>query len=147
MPECGATTASGSTCKCRVREGRCHLHRDGSGADCAVCLADLTGACKRLPCGHEFHRRCILAWKRAGHHTCPLCRVSFAPTPPEYRVTITVQPVGREPRVYNSNAIPEVLRNIVTPDTDLTEIFIDVNTLESLEAILTDFGIPNGPLV
>jgi hypothetical protein len=76
-----------------------------------------------------------------------MCRVSFAPTPPEYRVTITVQPVGREPRVYNSNAIPEVLRNIVTPDTDLTEIFIDVNTLESLEAILTDFGIPNGPLV
>jgi hypothetical protein len=70
-----------------------------------------------------------------------MCRASFAPPPPEYRVTVTVTPLGREPRVYNANTLPEMLRSMVTPDVDMTEIFIDVNTIESLRTILSDFGI------
>jgi hypothetical protein len=139
MPECGATTASGATCKCRVKDGRCRFHRGGE--DCSVCLADLTGACKTLPCGHTFHRRCILQWRERGNHTCPVCRASFAPPQPEYRITVTVQPRGREPRVFSTNTLPDMLRNIITPETDMTEILIDVATLESLGAVLTDLGI------
>ena len=140
MPECGAPRARGLTCRNNVTEGRCHLHRE-DGPECAVCLTALSGACKSLPCGHSFHRRCINQWRYRGNHTCPMCRASFAPAPPEFRVTVTVQAVNREPRVYNSNTVPEIFRNIITPDVDMTEIFVDVHTQETLNAILADMGI------
>ena len=143
MPECGATTASGATCKCKVREGRCHLHREAPpGSECSVCLSDLTGACKTLPCGHRFHRRCILSWKNRGNHTCPMCRAPFGEPEPEYKVTVTVENLGRR-RVYTSNTIPQMLRNmnIITPDATFTEMFIDIQTEESLNAILADLGV------
>lgn len=141
MPECGAPRALGrGTCRNRVTDTtRCHLHRDEG--ECSVCLVGLSGACRTLGCGHTFHRRCILQWKERGHHTCPMCRASFAPPQPEYRVTVTVQPLGREPRTFNSNTFPEIFRSMITPDVDMTEIFVDVNTRESLNAILTDLGI------
>ena len=144
MPECGAPRVLGrGNCRNFVQEGlRCHLHRAGDPQpECPVCLSALTGPCKTLGCGHVFHRRCLLSWKNRGNHTCPMCRASFAPPPPEYRVTVTVTPLGREPRVYNANTLPEMLRSMVTPDVDMTEIFIDVNTIESLRTILSDFGI------
>jgi Ring finger domain len=147
MPECGAPRAFGrGACRNSVAEGRCHMHREAGAAapECPVCLAALTGPCKTLDCGHVFHRRCLLSWKNRGHHTCPMCRASFAPPPPEYRVTVTVTPLGREPRVFTANTLPDMLRNMVTPDVDMTEIFIDVNTLESLRAILGDLGVAEG---
>lgn len=45
-------------------------------ADCAICLdkfrftVNLCG----LPCGHQFHHNCIMAWLQHHSHHCPLCR-------------------------------------------------------------------------
>ena len=71
-----------------------------------------------------------------------MCRASFAPPQPEYKVTVTVENMGRQ-RVYNSNVIPQMLRNmnVITPDAAFTELFIDIQTEESLNAILEDLGV------
>ncbi|XP_046641616.1 E3 ubiquitin-protein ligase RNF103-like [Daphnia pulicaria] len=45
-------------------------------ADCAICLdkyrvaVDVCG----LPCGHQFHRNCIMVWLQRDNHHCPTCR-------------------------------------------------------------------------
>jgi hypothetical protein len=44
---------------------------------CAICLKKLTGGTLTLqPCGHRFHRRCVVPWLRSQgpSPTCPLCR-------------------------------------------------------------------------
>jgi hypothetical protein len=41
--------------------------------ECSVCLLPMPAASRRLPCGHQFHMRCIDRW-RAEHDTCPICR-------------------------------------------------------------------------
>ena len=40
-------------------------------SECCICFRDI---CKKLPCGHEFHKGCIDQWKNTGNATCPLCR-------------------------------------------------------------------------
>jgi hypothetical protein len=51
----------------------------GCSQHCAICLESMkTG--KRLPCGHDFHLRCLADWMRAGHgnaFSCPLCRADL----------------------------------------------------------------------
>jgi hypothetical protein len=145
MPECGATTASGSLCKRKVKEGHCFLHKeDGTEDQCSICLSNLTGACKTLPCNHCFHRRCIIAWKNRGNHTCPMCRAPFTEPPPQYRVTITVENMGQR-RVFTSNVIPDVVNamGILTPESYLTEVIMDVNTTDALSEVLADLGFQN----
>lgn len=146
MPECGAPTLNGSVCKRKVREGRCFLHSTTSDEQCSICLSNLVGACKTLPCNHCFHRRCIIAWKNRGNHTCPMCRAPFAEPQPQYRVTITVENVSSQlVRVFTSNVIPELVREmgIITPESLLTEVFMDVNTNDALNEVLADLGIQN----
>ena len=46
--------------------------------ECMVCLGDINEKNNEdnvdsLPCGHQFHRRCITRW-RFVHNTCPTCR-------------------------------------------------------------------------
>ncbi|KQJ99920.1 E3 ubiquitin-protein ligase EL5 [Brachypodium distachyon] len=53
---------------------------NGSGLECAVCLAELEDGqeARFLPrCGHGFHAACVDTWL-AAHSTCPLCRVTVA---------------------------------------------------------------------
>ena len=71
-----------------------------------------------------------------------MCRAPFGEPEPEYKVTVTVENLGRR-RVYTSNTIPQMLRNmnIITPDATFTEMFIDIQTEESLNAILADLGV------
>lgn len=144
--ECGAPTLSGQPCK---RRGACPIHTPRENAnECAVCLTPLSGPCRTLPCNHEFHRRCISTWTRRGHNTCPLCRAPYAERQPEYKVTITVENV-RNANVYThlSNTIPEFVSrmNILTPDTLITEFLIDVDSRNTLTALLSDFGIQSIP--
>lgn len=42
---------------------------------CAICREDFVvdTQVKRLPCAHEFHDSCIVAWLQA-NNTCPICR-------------------------------------------------------------------------
>ena len=42
--------------------------------ECHICLKAMTGGTvKLLPCGHQFHRRCVAKWIRT-NNTCPVCR-------------------------------------------------------------------------
>ena len=142
--ECGAPTQSGGICKRKVRGGdKCPLHRENT-EQCSICLNNLEGACKTLPCGHVFHRRCILQWKRTGHHTCPYCREPFSDPQPNYRITITVENLtNQQSFVHTSNVIPELVQrlNVLTPDAMFTDIILDVNTQEALDEVLADLGI------
>ena len=88
--ECGAQTASGQSCKRRVREEgrRCPCHTE-TGDQCSICYSQMTQQTTReLPCHHKFHSRCIERWKRTSR-TCPMCREPF--DQPEYRVMISIQ--------------------------------------------------------
>lgn len=44
--------------------------------DCAVCLESYNygSVLCGLPCGHNYHQRCILAWLQRDNHHCPVCR-------------------------------------------------------------------------
>lgn len=150
MPHlCGSHTQTGGTCNRRVaREGgKCNIHTIREET-CSICLADLTGPVKKLPCGHEFHRRCILSWRRRGENTCPLCRAEFADPIPDYKITIIVENV-RTQRVLRhvSNVLPEVVNqmNILSRDALITELVIDVHERDALTEVLRDLGIQNLP--
>lgn len=44
--------------------------------ECAICM-EAIGVGRRLPCGHVFHLKCLLAWIKecdGSRCTCPLCR-------------------------------------------------------------------------
>ncbi|KAG8232853.1 hypothetical protein J437_LFUL012657 [Ladona fulva] len=55
--------------------------------DCAVCLDSYshgTVICG-LPCGHNYHRRCIMTWLRGDNHDCPVCRwPAYRSRPPHH---------------------------------------------------------------
>ena len=44
--------------------------------ECCICIRPIERerAAVLEPCGHAFHRECIVTWLRGGRHTCPLCR-------------------------------------------------------------------------
>lgn len=44
--------------------------------DCAVCLEGYNygSLLCGLPCGHNYHHRCIVAWLQRDNHHCPICR-------------------------------------------------------------------------
>ncbi|XP_077465599.1 E3 ubiquitin-protein ligase RNF103 isoform X2 [Stigmatopora argus] len=45
-------------------------------SECVVCLENFGNRelLMGLPCGHAFHRHCIVLWLDAGRHCCPVCR-------------------------------------------------------------------------
>lgn len=45
-------------------------------SECVVCLENFVSEelLMGLPCGHAFHKQCILVWLTAGRHRCPVCR-------------------------------------------------------------------------
>lgn len=141
---CGSITSSGTPCRRKVKNvgDHCHDHHTSNNT-CAVCLSELSGACKTLPCNHEFHRRCINQWKVRGNNTCPYCRAEFTDPILQYKITITVENIrDQSTRVFTPPGIPSLIRDLITPDVDFTEIVIDVDTDESLRAILSDLGMP-----
>ena len=48
-----------------------------AGGDCPVCMQDASSDTIALPCGHAFHKRCIVSWLQV-NSSCPCCR---APVP------------------------------------------------------------------
>ena len=44
--------------------------------ECSICLSPLTTRTGVLPCGHTFHRACVI---KCSVHKCPLCQRSFDP--------------------------------------------------------------------
>lgn len=148
--ECGAETLNGGSCRRKVRgeEGnRCPFHTTRNEEQCSICLSDLTGPCKTLPCGHVYHRRCISQWSRTGHHTCPYCREPFEEPPQQYRVTVTIENLRTQQNyTYHSNVFPEMIRQlgIVNPNSLMTEVVLDVDSQISLREVLNDLGVSVG---
>ncbi|CAK9319386.1 unnamed protein product [Citrullus colocynthis] len=52
--------------------------REEMGDECSVCYEDLHGEKEltRIPCGHAYHKSCILKWLNI-NNSCPLCRREF----------------------------------------------------------------------
>lgn len=52
--------------------------RPEEAGDCSVCCDELRGETevRRLPCGHVFHKSCILEWLQLTN-SCPLCRAKL----------------------------------------------------------------------
>ncbi|KAL8533322.1 hypothetical protein ACS0TY_009640 [Phlomoides rotata] len=60
-------------------------HMCDHSAACSICLGDYKDGdlLRLLPdCGHLFHRSCVDTWLMT-HPTCPICRNSPLPTPPQ----------------------------------------------------------------
>lgn len=83
---------------------------------CAICLENLTGDIRIIPCGHKFHTSCYGEWAnqtRSNITTCPCCRAENHD--PEY--TNTTTPRRRTRRSYtppidlDNNFIEEIFRS------------------------------------
>jgi TPR repeat protein len=70
----------------RARRAPEKARPDDSGTDCSICLDPMHAADKAvLPCGHEYHCKCIASWRRLGaNDKCPECRVSLPPGPEQF---------------------------------------------------------------
>ena len=44
--------------------------------ECSICQENLINIALNLPCGHNFHKKCIKKWFLS-HSTCPVCRMNI----------------------------------------------------------------------
>lgn len=78
MSRCSAITKKGTPCKrhglyqSTNNEFKCGIHIEKLDEDCAICLRKLYNTWP-VPCGHQFHTKCILQWLRY-KNSCPICR-------------------------------------------------------------------------
>lgn len=153
---CTGQTLTGGECKHKVREGetRCWVHK---GPQCPVCFVPMTHARTRaLPCGHEFHERCIERWKSTctgPDPTCPMCREPF--DVPTYRCRLIIERAADGQRTttdFESNNVASIVqgfgldfRNLIPNGTGrfYTDIHFDIDPNEALADILRELGLPN----
>jgi len=71
----GFNNSTNSPCICRVKGQApfCGYHRPfNDDPECSICYENIAHSqCKKLNCGHIFHKMCLYKWK---NNTCPLCR-------------------------------------------------------------------------
>ena len=151
--QCGAPTASGGTCRSAVSGSgsRCGWHTVVSGehSQCPICMEDIyVRNCKKLPCEHNFHKKCLDKWKMEGNRTCPLCREPF--DLPQFRVKIEIDPINDGVRTYRSRTFeePNVIQHImessdiVSNDPNVrTELTLEAEDIQSLRRVLEQIGI------
>lgn len=153
METCLGVTAAGTSCRNRPGAGqtKCHMHRD-DGTQCSVCLQSLARATRTLPCGHEFHLKCVDRWKRScrGDPTCPMCRTPF--DLPKYRVRIVVDRVAEgthEVRSYVTSNIHTIreefgldLRVLEAHEEASLNILFELEDHENIEEVFSSLGVP-----
>lgn len=68
-------------------------HRHGGNKECSICLKshDKLQPCSRLPCKHNFHKKCISRWLQS-HNTCPNCRARVVRQIPQSEAPRTISP-------------------------------------------------------
>ena len=150
---CGAPTSAGGTCKSIVcqENSNCGWHTiiSGEDAQCPVCMEDIyVRNCKKLQCGHNFHKKCLNKWKMEGNRSCPLCRESF--DLPQFRVEIHIQPINGAEREFHEREFsnPGIRQyvmsrsNMINNDPDIrTELTVETEDIDSLRRILEEIGI------
>lgn len=154
---CGATTLQGNPCRSKVPLGqeRCWIHR---GPQCSVCFGTMTPNTDRtLPCGHNFHTKCVDRWKRTcqGDPTCPMCRAPF--DLPLYRCRLIIERVPAEgtPLItdFSTNNVTSIVegfgldfRTLVPPNGRfVTDVLFDIEEGEDLHDVLRELGLPAIP--
>ena len=150
---CGQLTLAGNKCKNKCSAGgstTCRMH--GPTSQCSVCFSGLTRGTRTLPCGHEFHQKCIDRWKRTchGQATCPMCRGPF--DLPVYRIMITIQnvPEGTIETTTRSTSNVQGIQSEFGLDLRVLEfqpdatmnIMFDLDENEDLRDVLAAIGIP-----
>ena len=100
---------------------------------CAICLNPVreTRQNPALRCGHVFHSRCIEDWKSRGKQTCPVCRKIFDGS--NFRVTVTIENL-----IHDTDVIRQVDDAYIF---DTLDAFFDVDRVDELESLLSDFGV------
>ena len=100
---------------------------------CAICLNPVreTRQNPALRCGHVFHSHCIEDWKSRGKQTCPVCRKIFDGS--NFRVTVTIQNL-----IHDTGVIRQVDDAYIF---DTLDAFFDVDHVDELESLLSDFGV------
>jgi hypothetical protein len=115
---------------------------------CTICLNHIrkTRSTAELPCGHLFHKNCIKPWEERGNETCPLCRMNTSSS--NFRVTLHIENLRTQDQTtlnLDLNRIQRILTSVGINIEDIeqftSDIIIDADDLESLESILSDFGI------
>ena len=54
------------------------LVSNNQNEECCICMdIGITNSWSMLPCGHKFHKDCILPWIQT-NHTCPICRIHIS---------------------------------------------------------------------
>ena len=117
-------------------------------SNCSICLNPnrTTRSTSILPCGHSYHKKCIDDWESRGNETCPLCRSNIAKT--EYRITLTIENLMKNRNaVFNLTLsdIQGLVERLGIPSDELdmttTDVVFDIDDLENLQSIISDFGI------
>lgn len=100
---------------------------------CAICLNPVreTRQNPALRCGHVFHSHCIEDWKSRGKQTCPVCRKIFDGS--NFRVTVTIENL-----IHDTDVIRQVDDAYIF---DTLDAFFDVDRVDELESLLSDFGV------
>ena len=153
METCTGLTVSGVRCRNNPGQGqaRCHMHKE-DGDQCSVCLQGLSRLTRVLPCGHEFHIKCVERWKRTcrGDPTCPMCRVPF--DIPIYRIRIIIDKVDEQTTnvisytTSNIHAIRDEFgldfRVLDSHDDAALNILFELEEHENVDEIFRSLGIP-----
>jgi len=115
---------------------------------CSICLNPIrkTRSTEELPCGHLYHKKCIGMWEERGNETCPLCRKNINKN--EFRITLHIENLRTDIQSEINIDIDRIRRILDHLDLNLedienfsSDIIFDAADLESLESILSDFGI------
>ena len=117
--------------------------------NCSICLNSVrkTRSTSELPCGHLYHKACIEKWEDRGNETCPLCRQNMSKN--NFKVTLTIENLRKSRNAVISLSFSDVQEIIermgITQDEldniSTTDIVFDVEDLENLQSIISDFGV------
>jgi len=128
------------------------MHRENA-PQCSVCLQGLNRSTRTLPCGHEFHLKCVDRWKRScrADPTCPMCRAPF--DLPKYRIRIVIDRVEEgthEVRSYVTSNIQTIrdefgldLRVLESHEEASLNIIFDLEAHEDIVEVLRTLGVPS----
>ena len=119
-----------------------------AGGDCPVCMQDASSDTIALPCGHAFHRRCIVSWLQL-NSSCPCCRAPVLPSEPYRYPAKTRLQTHTHCIVKNMNDMSELENDISVLESVLRRSKIECTTVrlremgtELMGTILTFASVP-----
>lgn len=101
--------------------------------ECSICLETIDKNCKKLNCGHHFHKKCIKKWGANVNngHKCPNCRKQYKQPDTEH-----------ECYIYGIN-----IEEIMAYDIDEHEDMFGMQSMsdEDFEYFVNFFGLNSTP--